>query len=597
MSSPASSEILNDKHVAHHEEHSDVPPKEYEGSIQDPDLEPDIGFKAFMVIVSCALSYLALVYVLVAMGLQGTNIVAAVGGAKSSVWIQNGSTLVSVVIAPPLSRISDFVGRKWIVVTCGAIGALGAALIGGATSMGMAISGGVLAGFLVAMQGPYSAICSEVTPRRYRSLAQGLLNIGPTVGGILGASAGQKISTHADFAGSAGWRATFYFGSGIAAFSVLMLIIFYHPAPTPNPENRSYTARWLDFDLGGTAILTAAITPLTIGLTWGGGAYPWKSAHAIVPTVVGAVLLVVFGLHQTYIKKDGLFHHQQFKNRNFALSITAQFVEGIFYYVYNAYIGEQCAILYDSRPVQFGLFFCAFFLPQLIMYPLCGWIVKQTRDAKTPLIAGYVLFVVLMIGLAQAGPDLHSRDGVIVVSVFAGIAFVPAETLLQTVGQLAVPPELIGTSAALAAAVRSFGGVIGVAIATSIFNSKVAINIPKYVAPAALKAGLPASSLVAFITALAAGDTAALSAVVGVTPEIIGAGAAALKEGFAKSFSYIWYFEIPFMVLALISVSVLASTKEQMNWIINRPVEAIHHKHHQHAGHHDSVPQEKVQVA
>lgn len=89
-------------------------------------------------------------------------------------------------------------------------------------------------------------------------------------------------------------------------------------------------------------------------------------------------------------------------------------------------------------------------------------------------------------------------------------------------------------------------------------------------------------------TALAAGDTAALSAVVGVTPEIIGAGAAALKEGFAKSFSYIWYFEvslsqpyipfpraedpwsqIPFMVLALISVSVLASTKEQMNWIIN----------------------------
>ena len=50
------------------------------------------------------------------MGLQSANIVKSVGGASSAIWVQNGSTLIAVVFAPPLSRISDAVGRKWITI-------------------------------------------------------------------------------------------------------------------------------------------------------------------------------------------------------------------------------------------------------------------------------------------------------------------------------------------------------------------------------------------------------------------------------------------------------------------------------------------------
>lgn len=51
--------------------------------------------------------------------------------------------------------------------------------------------------------------------------------------------------------------------------------------------------------------------------------------HAIAPTVVGAVLLVVFVLHQTFINKTSLCHHGMFVHRNFALSVTGNFVEGV----------------------------------------------------------------------------------------------------------------------------------------------------------------------------------------------------------------------------------------------------------------------------
>ena len=68
--------------------------------------------------------------------------------------------------------------------------------------------------------------------------------------------------------------------------------------------------------------------------------------------------------------------------------------------------------------------------------------------------AGYVLFVGVMIGFTQTGPGDTSRAGFMAGLVLCGVAFVPAEVLLQTVAQLAVPPELIGTTASLGAAIR-----------------------------------------------------------------------------------------------------------------------------------------------
>jgi hypothetical protein len=134
--------------------------------------------------------------------------------------------------------------------------------------------------------------------------------------------------------------------------------------------------------------------------------------------------------------------------------------------------------------------------------------------------AGYILFVAIMIGFTQTGVGSASKAGFMAGLVLCGVAFVPAEVLLQTVAQLAVPPELIGTAASLGAAIRvglssqsqrrtcaditalsekSLGGVIGVAIATSIVNGKLTENFPKYIVPAAVGAGLPVSSLAAFM--------------------------------------------------------------------------------------------------
>lgn len=73
-------------------------------------------------------------------------------------------------------------------------------------------------------------------------------------------------------------------------------------------------------------------------------------------------------------------------------------------------------------------------------------------------------------------------------------------------------------------------------------------------ASAALKAGLPATSVEQFVGYLAAQNETALAVVPGVTPEIIGAGADALLNTYAVAFRYVWITAIPFTVLATIGM-------------------------------------------
>lgn len=110
----------------------------------------------------------------------------------------------------------------------------------------------------------------------------------------------------------------------------------------------------LDFDFVGSVLFTGAIVPLMMGesfvcfwiesqtnasfagLVWGGGgAKPWSSAAVVATLVTGCVFLVLIAVHQTIFKKDGLFNHRLFSNRNFALCLAGLFVEGEFHSIFS----------------------------------------------------------------------------------------------------------------------------------------------------------------------------------------------------------------------------------------------------------------------
>jgi hypothetical protein len=79
---------------------------------------------------------------------------------------------------------------------------------------------------------------------------------------------------------------------------------------------------------------------------------------------------------------------------------------------------------------------------------------------------------------------------------------------------------------------------------------------------AAAKAGLPPTSIPAFVTNLLGQNTTGLGAVPGVSPTIIGAGANALLDTYTTGFRNVWVSAIGFIVLAAIGLSPMIPLRE-----------------------------------
>jgi hypothetical protein len=102
----------------------------------------------------------------------------------------------------------------------------------------------------------------------------------------------------------------------------------------------------------------------------------------------------------------------------------------------------------------------------------------------------------------------------------------------------------IGTAVGITGSVRGGVSSIGTAVYTIILSNKLAKNIPAIVGPAVTHAGLPASSLPQFLSAL--GGTGNLTTVPGLTQNITVIGTAAYKLASVKAYSVVFYSTIAF---------------------------------------------------
>jgi len=110
----------------------------------------------------------------------------------------------------------------------------------------------------------------------------------------------------------------------------------------------------------------------------------------------------------------------------------------------------------------------------------------------------------------------------------------------------------IGAAAGLSGSIRSLLGSASAAIYSAILRSRLSHTVPAKVPAAVIEAGLPASSVPAFIQALELGTAAALTAVKGVTPQIIAAGTRAYQVANADAYRTVFLATIAFGGLGIL---------------------------------------------
>lgn len=228
--------------------------------------------------------------------------------------------------------------------------------------------------------------------------------------------------------------------------------------------------------------------------------------------------------------------------------------------------------------------------------------VTRFKDAKWPAAFAFFCFALAFLGFALSGQDAGMATAF---NVVGGIGCGLAIVLVVVLVQFSTPPLLIGTATALLISVRSLGGTVGYAMAEAIYSSRTNTQIPEAIStcrsraasdpgcqltypscPLALPLRLPFLSnysccplvkataplgfnpqyLRPLIGFLSSGK--GLEAIPGVTPQILGAAAAAMKHVEAEAYKIVWFAFLPGGIIAVICCACFKNPKSRMNWTV-----------------------------
>ena len=229
--------------------------------------------------------------------------------------------------------------------------------------------------------------------------------------------------------------------------------------------------------------------------------------------------------------------------------------------------------MYEPDPLLQAVRLLPGYAPAAFTTLLFGYVSSKFRTIRVPLAVGFLIWTGGLIGLACAKPG----EGAVALGSIAlvGIGLGGPLVLIIAAVQLTVQHKLMATATAVVVSSRSFGAAIFTAIYGAIVGNRIADKLPAYISRAALGAGLPPTVLGPFIGALTKHDDAALSAIPGVTPRVIGAGVAALQQAFADSVRVAFAIAAGLGFVAMLCSFLLGSFRDRMDFVVEAPIERL----------------------
>lgn len=469
-----------------------------------------------------------------------------------------------------VGRLSDLFGRRWFFISGNALAVIGCIVCAVAYNVSMVIGGTTLIGLAASTQLSFPFVVGEIVPVQYRFIANAFIYVWSIPFSGLGPMVSYGFVLHTD----AGWRWCYYLMIIVNGLSVICWFFFYHP-PTFSMKNRS-TTKWAmvkNFDYVGFILFTGGLLIFLMGLSWGGSVHPWKSAHVIATLIVGFMALVGFALWELFAKlEERLLPMYLFRNTGKETFIFSPSLR-----IRSADASSMSSPGWDATVVLISLGASAYYafsiiLPQLVfgvytsdkfygsavssIVGACivmgqiigGLLSKQIGKQKWQLVFSSAAFAGLLGGVSCVTVDNRSTViGLLIVGCFfcgwvESVGLAMASILVDDQSE-------IGTAVGVAGTVRSTVSTVASTVYLAVLANRLGTTVPSKVPAAAIEAGLPASSVAAFIEAI---PTGSFEGVPGVTPHIIDVGVATYKVASAAAYRTVFFTSIAFSGLALI---------------------------------------------
>ena len=368
-------------------------------------------------------------------------------------WVLTSYLVSNAIILPMTGWLSNYFGRKRLLILCIGIFTATSALCGAAPTLATLVIARILQGIGGGAMVPIAqAVLLESFPPQKRGVAMAAFAQGVVVAPILGPTLGGWITDNYS------WRWIFYVN---LPFGVLAAFMAQWLVEDPPYIKRNKNAR---IDFIGFGVLCIWLATLQVTLDKGQEA-DWLGALWIRWTLVISVLALIGFIVREFTTDHPLVDLRVFRNRNFAVGVLLMTILAGILYGTTAELPLFMQTLMGYPALQSGLTQSPRGVAAFIATFFVGRIVGKV-PSRYLLIFGFLLLAYSAWMLSSINLQV-SVASVIFPSVLNGIAisfiFVPLTT--TTMGYLA--QNQIGNASGLYNLMRNLGGSVGIAFVTT----------------------------------------------------------------------------------------------------------------------------------
>jgi len=401
-------------------------------------------------------------------------------------WVVTIYLLTATISGPIYGKLSDLFGRRPMVMIGVSLFLVGSALSGLSQEVWQLVAARGLQGLGAGAIFPIAlAVIGDLFTPAERGKYQGLFGavfgisalIGPALGGFL--------------TDNVGWHWIFFVNLPIG---VVALVIIWRLLPAIKHPERARSIDYL-----GSAVFTAALVPILIGLT-NKQTMDWTN-----PEVGGLILLgLAFTAIFVWVESraaEPILPLSLFRNRSISVSLLAVFLAGFGFFGAIIFVPRWFQVVLGSSATESGYQILPLLAGLIVSSVVSGQIISRTGRYRWIIVISMALLAVGLLLMTQLRGDT-SLPVMWLWMVVAGMGIGPTLAAFTIVVQNAAPFAQLGAATGALTFFRQVGGTVGLAIGGTLFGSALATEIPQQV----VKAGIPAELAQRFAASTAASE-------------------------------------------------------------------------------------------
>jgi EmrB/QacA subfamily drug resistance transporter len=388
------------------------------------------------------------------------------GSTTEAFWAGTGYLLPYAVAQPLMANLSDFFGRRAILLASLILFIIGSIPCAAAQDMPTLLAGRVIQGLggagIVALT---QAIYTDIIPLRFRPKYFGVVLMAWAIGTTAGPVVGGALAD----AGGLGWRWCF-----IINFFICVPALFptyYFVKLKTRQDGRTLGQKLRTVDYLGNILLLGGMTSLLVALSWGGSQYSWSSPATLAPLILGVLSLLSFAIWERFGTRHAMITKSVFPSLSSKILFALSFLYGMLLFMALYYLCLYFSAVRIYSPTQAG----TNMVPALILAVpssiIVGILITKFGHLRWAIWLGHSIEVIgfgLMIRLDATTPRWYWALAVSLAGLGSGITL----QSLTTGTQAAARTDRDSAAATVMYTfLRSTGMCVGVSVGSTIFQN------------------------------------------------------------------------------------------------------------------------------